>query len=442
MAGGAWTVQNKVRPGVYINIKSQGKPQGAAGTRGTVTMPVVLGWGPEKTPVEVDFETNFEKVLGYPITDSALILLREALKRVNKVILYRVNAGGVKAAATIGGINFTAKYTGTRGNQIAGSVKQNIDDTTKFDVSTYLNGKEVDRQTVAAISELKFNDYVDFSGSGSIAAAAGTSLTNGANGTAVAADYADYFTAIEPLNFNTMALPVDDAEIKAVTVAFIKRMREQEGKKVQAVLANYPAADSEGILSVKNGVILSSGTVIDKVKATAWVAGAVAGAEVSQSLTYSAYDDAVDVDTRFTNSQIETALRSGELVFVENQGRAIVEQEINTFVSFTPEKGKEFSKNRVVRLFDSIENDIRDIFASFYIGKVSNNDDGRNLFKSELINYLNRLQAIGAIQNLDPQEDIKVLPGTDIDSVVVNLHIQPVDAIEKIYITVTVGGEQ
>ena len=48
------------------------------------------------------------------------------------------------------------------------------------------------------------------------------------------------------------------------------------------------------------------------------------------------------------------------------------------------------------------------------------------------------MQANNAIQNFEP-DDVDVLPGNDIDAVVINLRIQPVDAAEKLYITITVA---
>ena len=46
--------------------------------------------------------------------------------------------------------------------------------------------------------------------------------------------------------------------------------------------------------------------------------------------------------------------------------------------------------------------------------------------------------ANGGIQNFEP-DDVKVLPGNEIDAVIVNVAIQPVDSIEKIYMTVNVS---
>ena len=52
---------------------------------------------------------------------------------------------------------------------------------------------------------------------------------------------------------------------------------------------------------------------------------------------------------------------------------------------------------------------------------------------------MNTLQGIGAIQNFDSTTDITVYAGNAIDAVVVDLAVQPVDSMEKLYMTVNVG---
>jgi hypothetical protein len=438
MAGGTWITENKVRPGVYINFVSAQKALGTLGERGVVTMPLVLPWGPEKKVIEINANDNLFDKIGINITDPEALLIKEVFKRARTLLLYRANTG-VKATATSGVLTATAKYSGTKGNKLSIVIQVNIEDETKFDVITLLDGKEVDKQElVGKVEQLVNNNFVNFSGSGDLAATAGIKLEGGTDGEVSNEDYTNYLAIIEPYEFNTMALPSKDATLKSVFVSFIKRLRDQEGKKVQLVVENYSVADFEGVISVKNGVVLADTTVVPAEKAVAWVAGATARANVNESLTYTAYDDAVDVDTRYTNSEIETALKAGEFVFVANKGTAIVEQDINTLTSFTSEKGKEFRKNRIIRVLDSIANDAKSIFDNYYIGKVNNNADGRNLFKGELIKYLNLLQDINAIQNFDAQTDVLVLPGAEIDAVRADLYIQPVDAIEKIYMKVEV----
>lgn len=437
MAAGTWTTQNKVRPGVYINFESVPKPLGTVGDRGIVTMALPLSWGEAKKIITIEAgEDPFNK-LGYDITSTQLLLIREALKRAKTLLLYRLNTG-TKATATIDNLTVAAKYGGVRGNDLSIVIQTNVDNPAKFDVKTLLDGKEMDAQTVATVDELQGNDWVDFSGTGVLNATAGVNLTGGADGEVTNQDHMDYLAAIEVQDFNTMALASDDQTLKSLYVSFVKRMRGDEGKKIQVVMPNYPDADYEGVISVKNGVILSDGTVIDAVKAVAWVAGATAGADINQSLTYQAYDDAVDVDTRYTNSQIIDALNNGEFLFSPSDGKAIVEQDINTLTSFTPTKGKQFRKNRVIRVLDGIAVDFKRIFESYYIGKVNNNEDGRNIFKNECVNYLTTLQNIAAIQNFDSQTDITVQQGSESDSVVVELYVQPVDSVEKLYFTIKI----
>jgi hypothetical protein len=436
MAGGTFNTQNKVRPGVYIDTVSEPKSLGTVGERGVVALALTLPWGPEKQIVTVESGADTMNVLGFDINSPALLLVRESLKRAKTLLLYRLNVG-VKATATAGVLTATANYSGVRGNDISVVVQENIDDPAKFDVKTLVAGMVVDSQTVAAIAELAANGWVTWAGTGDLTATAGVNLAGGTDGAVTNAEHTAFLAALELLDFNTVGLTVDDATLKPLYTAFVRRLREDEGKKVQAVVPNYPAADYEGVISVKNGVVLPDGT-LPAYQAVAWVAGATAGATVSQALTYAAYDDAVDVSPRYTNSQIEAALLAGEFVFTPSNGRAIVEQDINTLHTFTADKGKQFRKNRVLRVLDGIANDLKRIFESFYLGKVDNNADGRNLLKSEAIAYMNTLQAINAVQNFDAQTDVTFVAGNESDAVYAEIGAQPVDSVEKIYMKVRV----
>ncbi|MHA7966611.1 phage tail sheath family protein [Paenibacillus sp. CAU 1782] len=439
MTGGTWTVQNKVRPGVYINFNSTPQPLGAVGERGVVTMPLVLSWGESKEIVAVEAGENTWNKLGYAISAAELQLVRESLKRSQTLLLYRVNTG-VKASATAGELIATARYGGIRGNDISIVVEANADDEALFDVKTVVAGVVQDVQTVSDIAGLTDNGWVTWNATGGLEETAGAPLSGGSNGTATAQDYMDYLSAVETQQFNAMALPSDDTDLKGVFASFIRTLRDVEGRKATLVLAGYPQGDYEGIISVKNGVVLENGAKLGAVEAVAWTAGAAAGANTNESLTYAAYDGAVDANPRYTNSQTIAALQNGEFVFTQDKGRAVVEQDINSFTSFTPEKGRHFGKNRVVRVLDAINNGLADVFNSFFIGKVANTADGRNLLRNECVNYLTGLQNIGAIQNFNSGSDIRIsaVPNQS-EGVLVELSIQPVDAIEKIYITVEVN---
>lgn len=437
MAGGTFVTQNKKRPGFYTNISSVPKPLGTLGDRGITALALTLPWGPSKQFIAVESGVDTFDTLGYDITDASLLLVKESLKRAKTLLLYRLNEG-VKATATLTDLTVTAKYSGVRGNDVSIIIQTNIDDPTKFDVKTMVAGAEVGTQISENIAGLVSNDWVVFSGTGDLTVTAGLPLTGGTNGTVTNADHTAFLAALELQGFNTVGLTTDEAQLKAIYTAFVKRLREDEGKKVQAVVPNYPIADYEGVISVKNGVVLSDGTTLTNAQAVAWVAGATAAANVNEALTYNAYDDAVDVSPRYTNLQIIAALDAGEFVFTPSDGRAVVEQDINTLHSFTVKKGREFRKNRVIRVLDGIANDLKIIFEKFYIGKVDNNADGRNLLRSEAISHFTTLQNINALQNFDAQNDVSFIQGVESDAVYSEVFVQPVDSIEKIYMKVQV----
>ena len=69
---------------------------------------------------------------------------------------------------------------------------------------------------------------------------------------------------------------------------------------------------------------------------------------------------------------------------------------------------------------------------------MNNNEDGRAQFKAAIVGYLLDIQANGGIQNFEAA-DVEVLAGEAIDAIMVNIAIQPVDSVEKIYCTITVN---
>lgn len=248
-------------------------------------------------------------------------------------------------------------------------------------------------------------------------------------------------TKLKTVQFNTLCYPFDGSTPATATAnktaiaTWIKAMRDDEGVKCQAVLANH-VADDEGVINVAHGVVLTDGTTLTAAETTAWVAGATAGASITTSNTGMIYMGAIDVEPRMTKTEMENAVKAGKFIFkVDTAQNVTAVYDINSLTTVTVDKGKMFTKNRVIRTIDNIANDVTTIFESSYVGKVNNNDEGRSLLKASLVDYFVTLQNMSAIQNFEP-DDVTVVAGADIDAVVVDAYIQPVDSIEKIYITV------
>jgi hypothetical protein len=254
-------------------------------------------------------------------------------------------------------------------------------------------------------------------------------------------DVEDALEVLQTETFNVLCYPYDgagSATIKAAIKTWVESMRNDEGVKIQAVLANYDA-DSEAIINVTQGVKLADGTELTAAQATAWVAGITAGANINQSNTGRKYVGAIDVVPRMTKTEMETAIEDGEFIFkVDTAQNVTAVYDINSLTTVTTDKGKAFTKNRLIRTIDGINNDITTIFESNYVGKIDNNEDGRSLLRATLIEYFNELQRLNAIQNFQP-EDVTLSPGADSDAVVIDCYIQPVDSVEKIYITINLS---
>ena len=441
MAGGTWSNQNKVRPGVYIRFKTAKAQRLSVGERGTVAIARLLSWGPVGVVSAVEAGADPTPYTGYPITNANNRFLSEIYKGTNrtngakKVLLYRLTGtGATQATAAVGELTVTAKYPGVRGNDITVVITEQTDNT--FTVSTVVDGEIVDTQEgITAASGLTTNDWVTWSGAGAITASTGAALTGGTDGTLGASAYANFLAAIEPYKFDVLIYDGADNTTLGAAAAFVERMAEENGVYTQLVASGFTTnPDSRYVVNVASGVTLGDGTDLTAAQTTWWAGGALAGASYNESLTYANYPGAVSVSPLMTNSEYVDALKNGKFVLFAEDGQAKVEQDINTLVTYTEDIGKPFSKNRVMRLCSTIANDVYAQFSTNFIGAVNNNEAGRMSLKSAIVGYLLDIQGNQGIQNFSP-DDVEIFPGDEIDAILVNIAIQPVDAVEKIYMT-------
>lgn len=446
MAGGTWLSQNKVRPGAYINFKAVPKPAMTVGDRGIVAIPLPLSWGATGKLIEVLssdlLDGNSRKLVGFTAFDSGSKLLTGALSYCYKALVYRTNAGGVKATATVGNIIATAKYFGTLGNSLIIAISENST-TNLWTVITYLNGETVDKQVISAASELEPNDYIDFTvaQSGVLTETAGTALSGGTDGTTTEATaYAAFLNLLGMANWQTMACLSSNTDTKASIQTFIRNCRDNEGRYVQGVVADYSGSDYEGIINSISAVKIND---VDwtKEEFVAIVAGMTAGANFNESNTARKITGATSINNELTDSQIKTALSEGKfLLSTSASGDIKVEQDINSLHTYSSDRNYNFSKNRVIRTLDEIGTTTKITWEDTYMGKVDNNDTGRDLFKSDLIQYGKELERLAGIQEFDGAADITIAQGRDLDAVLVDWYVKPVDSMEKLYMTVNVNS--
>lgn len=415
------------------------------GERGTVTICEPMSWGPVGEVMTVANGDDMTPYTGYDITNEKNRFLREIFRGTNRtsppntLLLYRPTAtSSAEATVTAGVLTATAKYPGVRGNDITIVITEDVDNEGSFFVSTVVDGEIQDQQSAETVADLVPNDWVDWSGTGALTATVGAPLTSGADGTVAASAYSDYLEAIEPYKFDVIIYDGSDSTVQDSMVGFVNRLADENGQYTQLVAANLTAPDSRFVINVMSGVTLADGTTLTPQQVTWWAGGATAGAQFNESLTYATYPTAVAVSPLLTNNQIISALQSGQFILVADFDEVHVEQDIDSLTTYTTDIGVVYKKNRIIRLCNTIANDIYQQFSQNYIGVVNNNDAGRARFKAAIVGYLYQIQDAEGIQNFDP-EDVEVLPGIDIDAIVVNVAFYAVDAVEKVYMSVSVS---
>lgn len=433
LGGGVFTTQNKVLPGSYINFVSVNRATSTLADRGVVALPISLDWGSDEvfTVTNTDFITNSEKIFGYSSTSEQMQDLREVFKHAREVHVYRLNSNGVKASNDFA----VAKYTGERGNQLGITIKKNIDDSSKFDVVTHLDTRVIDTQTVSVVSELVSNDFVTFKSDMTLTETANTPLAGGTNADVTGSDWDDALASLEAYAFNVLICNSTDDNIKSTCAEYTKRLRDEKGVKFQVVVHKYSQADSEAVISVENDLV---GETQSSAKLVYWVGGAEADCEINKSCTNKMYNGELSINVKYTQNQLEEALKTGKLIFHKVGNDVRVLEDINTLVNYTLEKNVDFKYNQTIRVIDQIANDIATMFNSRYLGVIPNDNAGRVSLWNDIVKHHQELQRLRAIEDFEP-EDVIVRAGDDKKAVIVTDNVTVVNAMAQLYMTVIVA---
>lgn len=440
-------LNGRVRPGTYINVDANAAPAVTFGSRGNVLIPLENTWGPNATIIKItaDNITEHDAELGNSVGN--ILLLNEAFKGASTVLVYNFNKG-TKATKTITlqeasgddpavTLTATAKYNGTRGNDLKVKSVANADST--FTVTILLDTVTVEEfeglTTIAGLAAAG-SQYIDFTGTegGGLAAFASTSLTGGTSTAIQNTDVATMLDAAENENISAMAFPFADASLKAAAVSKARYLRDSVGKTFQVVVADYATADYEGVINVTNAYKRSDGTSLTHVQATAYVAAITAAGTELISNTYKVVPDAEEVIDKKTNEQAEVALKAGEFFFTQDGDQVIVEQDINSLHTFTSKRTKSYSKNKVIRVYDAVSDTLRQTFPP---NRFPNSPIGWDLMDGLCQTILKYYLDEDAIKDVNLANDLKVNRADSTgDSVYFDARIHAVDAAEKLYFAV------
>lgn len=432
LGGGTWITQNKVLPGVYQNFISVAAPISGLSERGFVALAIEHDFGVDDQVLKLtaaDFQKNSLVLLGYNYNHEKLTPFREIFRNAHTIYVYFLKGSTAKAAENT---YATANFKGSRGNDLKIVIAENVDDSSKYDVKTYLDTTLVDEQTVADASELVPNAFVTFKAGAALTPTAGTPLSGGDDGAVTPTEHQKALDEFESLGFNVLACDSTDGGVKALYEAYTKRMRDEVGSKFQLVVHDYNA-DHEGVITIHNKAVEGDAKLVY------WTAGAQAGVAVNESNTNKTYDGeyTVDFDGAKTQTELAALLKDGKYVFHRVGDDVRVLEDINSLVTFTDTKSKDFSNNQVIRVIDQIAIDTAAIFNDRYLGKVPNDQSGRVSLWNDIVTHRLELQGLRAIEEYD-KEALVIEQGNNKKSVVMNEVITPIQAMAQLYITTVV----
>ena len=431
----------KVRPGTYVNLKNGQARTPIASARGIGVIPLIsYDWGKRGEWIQLSAASPDAHLaeLGRSIYDDNDFMRMIRLMMMNAATVYVwILDGGAKAskAITVGSASLTAtaKYKGTLGNKIRIVSVANTDGG--FDVTITVDGVEAEVfEGLTTFAELAAagSEWVDFSGTGNLAAFASATLENGTDtitGNTAAAAFLD---ACENVRFNCMAFPSADSALQTALLTKIRYIRETIGWKCQAVAPNF-AADYIGIINLINGLIYDE-VSLTAAQATAWIAGATAGADYVTSLTHAQVTGATGVNGELSHAEAEAAIKAGKSFFsVSEDGSVILEYDINSLVTFGDDQPSNAYKNRPLRVYDSWCNDC---LTTFVPGMYDNDSDGWTVMEGLGRAMLAAYERDGAITNVDGEADFYVDQQRSTgDSTYITAGLQAVDSADKYYIT-------
>lgn len=406
--GGTWTAQNKQLPGAYINfVKASDFADNDSG-RGVVAIPYALNKAPA-TVIEItasEFAMSCKTILGIEHDSFAAKPFREIFKHATKCIIYDLGTNGTASAAVTAlepyEFNILAVYT-----------------STTADITTYITAVKawrtagIKRQAVVynattpddeAIINVKttVSDYENqfFVGDGSTT---------------------EFVVTEKP---STVTAVLVNGTTKTVTTDYT--YNSTSGK---VTFTSAPANKADIEVRYNNSPAHAL---------VAWVSGSEAGCPVYASVANNIYDGEHTVVTNLTQSQLVTAMTSGEFVFHRVYGDVRVFEDINSLTTLTEEKGEEFKYNQTIRVIDAIANDIAKLFVTKYIGQIPNNASGRSSFWADVEKYMRNLETINAIEPFDSRT-LTVERGESKRAIVVTLAITTIDTLSQLYMTVVVN---
>lgn len=472
MAGIFFTAgENKARPGVFQRYEKGISGLYAGAQDGVVAALIGAPWGELGKVYEIGSNPG-EAEAAFGSGDGVDVINEIFNGGAKKVLAVRVGSGGTKATAVlddttgspVNAVNVTAKCEGNRAFKYM--LRGVVGDATLKEFVLSENGVvlerirfavsesgEVDALIAAGANSLylTFAKVTSYVGTGVLkVVSVETAMTAGTNPTVSSSDYSAGMLAVEPYRFNAVCVDTVDVAIHAMLAAYVSRVY-QDGKTGFAVIGEHvsvelatrqshaAAFNSYNVVYVGGGWYDSSDKLFDGFLAAARIAGMVASTPSNRAITHKGIAGAVRAAEKLTNSQFESCIGKGMIMFSEAPSGVVwVEQGITTLVTPSGDDDAGWKKIKRVKtrfeLFDRINDTVAPL-----MGQVSNNADGRAAVIQLVSGVLLAMRNEGKIE-----ADYEVIEDSSNPAVGESawflIGYTDVDALEKVYLVYKVGG--
>ena len=441
MAGFFVIGEQKVRPGLYYRYENRGLPPLAGVDDGKCAAVFRSNWGPLGRPIVIENFGDINRFYGdggeAGTTDVPLEQFRGGARRVFCIRLGNENSGThgeYQISDTDGNavIKLILIHPGSRKFNI--TIRPTLADPNRGELLILEGTTAIERitfDTSAGIDQVtSLIDAVTATGSSyfsltnitpepvpenpvinTLAVVDQEAIAPGTDPAITVAEYTAAFEALESSRWNVLSIDTDDLDVHIMTQMYLNRVY-QSGKYVMGVIGEDSEVDFETrlkhaaayndyqLIYVGGGYTDMEGNAHEGWRASARIAGMIAGTPSNESVTRLPITGAVELTERLTNYEYEQSLLSGMLTFSTSSADTVwIEQGINSLVMPGTKEDDGWKKIKRVKIRFELFQRINDTLERL-IGRINNDSDGR----------MTVIQLINGVCNAMVAEK-KLLPG-------------------------------
>lgn len=270
-----------------------------------------------------------------------------------------------------------------------------------------------------------------------VAATSGTPALSGGNH-GVIIGIGDALEVLRDEMYNVVVCDRQDTECNRAIADFILDLTDNQGKDRRAVICvPQENATPEQLYDCKELTVLGQAMDNDASITAFCVAAMSAGASWNEAITYAPIPLTGDPSIKLNDEQLEDWINAGFMPISKREdGVWCITKDINSLHGDDDGLPELCKKNRCIRVIQTMRNTIKYVWETQYVGKVTNDALGRDMFKASICAILDLLVNGRGIAPYDSR-NIIVAQGNKPDEVLLQMAFSIYDSMEILYVTMT-----